>query len=436
MGVSLDLSYECQVYDNCINQFNSAVAVAGASLQTRTYRNDFSDNLIGFYLHDYGRTGLNEYLHVDDVNFVVWRLPQDNKWNRASTDTWQTYVQNADGIQSPWRFRSQPNSLSLEFQADLSPLTGSGEATASSRIPFLQPNNPSLFINTGTPCSTAFLIDSNVVIEPSANASTDLMVELLNEFAVQLHEYLPAHEQFLVEQQIYYQVIEDTIDYSNSASLTDLMSRATGSDIEKMHNLEETIDEMMVDGSAQSIATLQALAQQIAGSSFPSQLSQQFYELYIPLLTDSVYSLPKESIDSLYSWAQKCPYIFGQAVYQSRALLAEVEDTLMGKTSCEMAYTYAQASTKTDATDPLDAQNQVLVYPNPVTQGLEYHLVFDSPQLEIKLFQMNGILVDHQKHSGELEWTMHSGMLTTGIYQGQAIGINGQLTYFKLCVTQ
>lgn len=183
-----------------------------------------------------------------------------------------------------------------------------------------------------------------------------------------------------------------------------------------------------------SLTALEAFAQQIGGTSYPAALSEQFYELYIPHLEDSAYAFSATEMDSLYSWAQKCPYIYGQAVYQSRALLAEVADTLLGKTHCEVAYTTAQASSKTDEWSESTKMQQAKLYPNPVAPGEAFYLELEKEVSNIALYDLNGRLVKEWHGLAQSLWTLETTGLPQGIYMGRATNTSSHTQHFRLCI--
>ena len=175
-------------------------------------------------------------------------------------------------------------------------------------------------------------------------------------------------------------------------------------------------------------------AQPIGGTLHSAALKYQFNDFYATWKQDSSYIHQPEVLDSLYSWSEYCPYTHGQAVYQSRALLAEVADTLMGKTHCEVAYTTAQPSSKTDDWQNTSKLEQVQIYPNPVAPGEPVYLELETDAERIALYDLNGRCVKEWQGAAQSQWTLETTGLPQGLYLGRAMDSNGKIHYFKLCI--
>ena len=147
-------------------------------------------------------------------------------------------------------------------------------------------------------------------------------------------------------------------------------------------------------------------------------------------------ALTKDQIAKLTQIAKECPHIYGNAVYQARVILNNMDNTLDFSNACESSSPVALSTTSGISNNTSNAEFKV--YPNPANDNFNVNYSISDAQVgTVQVFDVTGKLVYSQKlDANSNSINIETEKWNTGLYSCRIIVNNNIVMNSKISIVK
>ncbi len=365
------------IYCNQINGFNTGFNLQAPSLTPTgpdlpIRNNDLNKCLIDVWMLN------NCVLGPQRITSGSSFLPIDNTFNHTGS-TASTYTSSycsggnpfqTDGSQSPFYVKFPPLFNMTKNSSDIS------------TSPISIPMTPQIVTGTSpTNCNT-----------PGGNAHR--LMNLAHKVAVD--SLIPVNQKrnrFVSRSSLFNNLITENINTSSDPALSNFISIESNSNIGKLFNVEQTINNSLLQNNSALLFAAQQQNNSLVAADSIQLLHQQINSVYIDYLGNG-YAFSIGNLVSLRGIAPLCPFIYGTAVWQARSLLAGI-DSVPYQNACEILEfpsTSGQRLVYEEKESPIETLS-ASVFPNPNNGTFTVKVFGKFKKVNIEVYNTLGALV-------------------------------------------
>jgi hypothetical protein len=393
-GIASDFAKDNLIEGNCVKDLGRALWLGGYSGGAKLYHNLMRDCQTGFFAN---HAFIGTQARLIDLGTQMAMLPSDNMWEGQFSNhlfNFHPIGNNAFGLRTPSSLdfdpRHNPTSINNNSYLGL-PILLFNQSVTSTAFQFHLPVCEE--VNLG------FGIENDAVV----GLTPEEIAIIADTSSLQTYDPDSIAIQWLQLQSLYIELVQDTIDYSNHAMLASFVGGLSVENIGEIEDIDELIRVGIEEGGLNEFAIAYNANLALQTTELPAQATAMFNDIYLHQLEVHSYNYTLDSLDlyDLNYLAALCPYIYGTAVYQARALLSMANSTGTSPqyiSPCEMGYVNGTAKTNQmplDAKKPqMDAEGKMTLYPNP-NAGTAF-VTFESDQkfsLELIVTDITGSAV-------------------------------------------
>lgn len=359
-GISLDLCMSD--YVTCNESHNLGTGMFFGGVQTpNTYiaKNLMNNNFRGFVLN-FGEVG-NQFTAGIPIK------PNDNRWTGTYTSGCYTETFVSNGLLSqffvrigglPYNVPSINNCTSGGIPIPFNPISGDLNSLVCT----------SIFPGGGSPAPKPLLLQiaGDSIVPVAYDVST----------------------RWMLKQSLYQHLKVDPSTISTEPLIAQFQSDYSINNMGKLDDVETVLSDLTT-ATPSTLASVQTVNNTVAPASDVEINSKWMNNLLIEnALTGSDYSASQ--ISDLQILAAKCPYNDGQAVYQARVILSQIEDVEY-LNACEIATPGSHSMSPFLQSEELSVYNDFKLFPNPNDGTMNFiYSLKETSQGEMIIFDVTG----------------------------------------------
>lgn len=389
-GISLDLCMSDYVTCNESHTLGTGMFFGGTQTpNTYIAKNLMNNNYRGVVLN-FGIVG-DQFTAATPTN-----KPNDNRWTGIFTSGCYTETYFSDGNFSKFFVRTG----GLPY--NVTPITLNC-TTGGNIIPFLTiPGNlnslvcTSIFPGGGGPPHLPIMLQiaGDSIVPAAYNAST----------------------RWMLKQSLYQHLKVDPSPISTEPLIAQFQSDYSVNNMGKLDDVETVLSDL-ITATPSALASVQTVNNTVAPASDVEANSKWMNNILIEnALAGSDYSASQ--INDLQTLAAKCPYNDGQAVYQARVILSQIEDVeyLNG---CETASPGSHSMSQFSQSEEPSFYNNFKLFPNPNDGTMNFiYSLKETSQGEMVIYDLTGKAVaNYQLATGlDNQILINESNLSNGVY--------------------
>lgn len=440
-GIATDFAVDNLLLNNCVKDLGRGIWLGGQSTGLMVRGNTMENCNTGVFANwaFFGNQGWPHYTGSTGI-----MQPSDNEWVGSFTNHLYNFKPvvaygNKFTLRGSGSINFVPGHYPSNFQSNFS--QGDHQIIVySSTI-----TNPDLFYGFSVCTSSGWVLKTNP--ENNIFYSEEEIAMIADTSSLQVYGQEGEAQEWLMEQALYRELIQDTVDYTTNSVLNTFMGNAAGTNLDTVENIDEYIRLGVETGDLLNIATAKSLNNVMNGTVWPVQNTEEFNGVYIPELEegDMQFELAAGDLQLLNTIANRCPYIYGTAVYQARAILRLADDNYTEViTPCELGYQNGTAKTDGPPSDAyvnpvsIELASELRIFPNPATDQIM--VMFETEMYEegtLQIVDATGRIVFSEVIQNNINTliALPAG-LANGLYLCQIIADNRIVEHEKLVVNK
>ncbi len=318
----------------------------------------------------------------------------ENQW-QGTVPSWgyNIYALNSNGALSPMNILPSTNSAwvtAMKTPANM--VSGFSAGTGFSAVPVSTCNTLSGY--TGTP--------RKGINETNSQQLLELTEDKVN-FPVN-----DASTKWWLNYNLYNQLQEEAGLLDEDSGLKSFANKYKASNLDKIYKVNESIDR----------GDYAAAKSMVVSFTPTNEIEQYLKEVYSISIADRETNsiLSEVNLKRLQAIAKLCPYESGPAVYNARALLTKVDQTVYFN-ACEMPNSSSRIQTNDNSIAQQD-KDKVIIYPNPASDKLHIAVQLEADQKgQLSIYDITGKLLISETISGNSTVSeISTASLSEGIY--------------------
>jgi hypothetical protein len=422
-GIASDFARDNLIEGNCVKDLGRGLWVGGYSGGVKIISNVMKNCNTGFF-GNWSFIGMVE--KVVNTGGAVALLPADNKWDGQFTN--HMYNHQAVTQANGFRLRTA-GSINYDPRFYPSSFTSTGTPPFAILNTTVTTSSAGIDFYTIPKCESgnvSFKVDTTDFI----GLTPDEIAQIADTSSLQAYTPDDIAVEWLLMQSQYRELVQDTLNFYNNSLLASFIGATSLTNIGEIENIDQLVNEGIESGSLTELAAANAINNVLSTSELPANTTHNFYGVYLNQLEeqDMEYVLDAGEHASLVATAALCPYIYGSAVYQARALLS-IADTAYEApvTPCEMGYLNGTAKTNGQ---PFDAEafagpsysGTIKVSPNPSRGYVLVDVInnISTSPLRYVLIDITGRVIKQGSLNAEFSTFIDLSSLPNGVYMLQA----------------